>query len=148
MSPSSSCRPSRCWQSRILLGPDHPSDQDFKAALQAYYTASCVTEEACVRSSSWLAGTLERRGDYMGALEYYSRAARSGGDDARTWLAIARVARAARQPRRAAEALQRAGRFSGDPELRRDIDRARVSALAEDRPSAKAEERGAGDVAP
>jgi tetratricopeptide (TPR) repeat protein len=131
---SSFARPAACWQARIGLGRDQVSDQALHDALQAYHTAACTNDDACIRASTWLGATLESRGDNMGALEYYSRAIQAGGDNARTWLAIARVARAAGQPKRANEALQRAQRSAKDPDLRRQLDRNRLNSLAEEHP--------------
>jgi tetratricopeptide (TPR) repeat protein len=135
---SSTCgsfaKPAKCWQARISLGSDRVSDPDFTDALRAYYSVGCTTENACIGASIWLAGTLERRGDYAGALEYYNRAVRAGSETSGTWLAIARVAHALQQPRRANEALQRAQRATADPDLRRDIDKARLNSLANDSP--------------
>ncbi|HEX3596335.1 MAG TPA: tetratricopeptide repeat protein, partial [Polyangiaceae bacterium] len=100
-----------------------------QAAIRAYYATACSTDDECIRACLWLADALGRRGDYVGALEYYNRAVRAGSDNARTWTAIAQAARAAGQPHRAMEALRRA-QHGGDTDLARAVDRARLESLA------------------
>ncbi|HVW28575.1 MAG TPA: O-antigen ligase family protein [Polyangiaceae bacterium] len=125
--------PAHCWQTRITLAQDQMADLALQDAIRAYYATACTTDEECIRASFWLGGALETRGDFMGALEYYNRALRAGGDDARTWLAIARAARSAGQLRRAADALRRAQGTTDDPRVQHAADRAMLDSLAQDR---------------
>jgi tetratricopeptide (TPR) repeat protein len=119
-----------CWQLRISLGNGEVSGPALREALQAYYTGACSNEDTCIRAAIWLGGALEQRGDYTGALEYYGRAVRSGSSTANIWLAIARVARQANQPRRAEEALRRAVRAgASDPESAGQVDQQRLGSV-------------------
>jgi tetratricopeptide (TPR) repeat protein len=131
---SSTCssfpKPARCWQVRIELARGEVADESLQAAIRAYYATACNTDDDCIRACLWLAAALGRRGDHMGALEYYNRAVRAGSDNPITWAAIAQAARAAGQPRRAMEALRRAQQAGGNSDLVRAVDRARLESLA------------------
>jgi tetratricopeptide (TPR) repeat protein len=128
---SSFAQPAGCWQLRITLARGEVSGPALREALQAYYTAACANPRACVTAASWLGTELAGRGDYLGALDYYGRAVRSGDESPTLWLAISHVARAAGQPRRANEALDRARRAAqADPELQGKIDQETRSTLA------------------
>jgi lipopolysaccharide biosynthesis regulator YciM len=131
---SSTCssfpKPARCWQVRIELARGEIADESLQAAIRAYYATACNTDDDCIRACLWLAAALGRRGDHIGALEYYNRAVRAGSDNPITWAAIAQAARAAGQPRRAMEALRRAQQAGGNSDLVRAVDRARLESLA------------------
>jgi tetratricopeptide (TPR) repeat protein len=126
----------RCWQTRITLAQDQPADLPLQDALRAYYASACINQDACIRACMWLGRALESRRDFMGALEYYNRALQSGSDNATTWVAIANAANQSGQPRRAADALRRAGKTSDDPLVRHEADRATLYSLAVDQAAA------------
>jgi hypothetical protein len=76
-------------------------------AVTAYLAAACESPAACAKAALWVGDRLQERGDALGAVVYYSRAAKES-PTRHTWQKLAAATKAAGQMHRSQEAEQRA----------------------------------------
>ncbi|MET0792080.1 MAG: O-antigen ligase family protein [Polyangiaceae bacterium] len=90
---------------------DHTVLQDAMASLLG---DSCSTPVECSATATWLGQRLAAKGDPVGALHMYERAARES-ESPQAWQRVADVANSLGLPSLAARALRRTGREGGEP---------------------------------
>jgi tetratricopeptide (TPR) repeat protein len=99
--------PAECFREQVgyaLQAGDAALQSD---AITAYLAAACESTAACAKAAAWIGDRLQERGDMLGAIAYYSRAAKETPTRA-MWQKLAAATKAAGQMHSSQEAEQRA----------------------------------------
>lgn len=89
--------PTSCLRERVLYALSHGNAKASGDAATAYLAAACDSAAACAKASLWVGDRMQEHGDALGALAYYSRAAKDRPDPA-VWRKVAAASKAAGQP--------------------------------------------------
>ena len=106
--------PTSCLREQIVYALQAREPTVQSDAITAYLAAACDSAAECAKAAVWVGDRLQERGDKLGAITYYSRAAKENPSRA-TWQKLAVASKAAGQTQRSQEAAQRAQDASDAP---------------------------------
>ena len=125
-----------CTQVRYVAAEQLDNQAALKDAMQALLGQACVTQPECASTATWLGQRLAAKGDPVGALHMYERAAQESGSP-QAWALVADVATNLGMPTVAARAVRRGGGKSGGgkngagPDFTRILEEKRLHDLAD-----------------
>lgn len=97
-----------CLRLRVQVADELTDGSALQTASSAYVDAACAVAEGCASATAWVGDRLSARGDWVGAVKMYERAARESGDR-RAWERLAKAAMRAGDSALAMRAWQKAG---------------------------------------
>lgn len=98
---------SDCWKLRAEIAAELKEPARVRDAFDTFLASSCTSAERCASAALWAGRHLERHGQGIIAINYFSRAAQEN-PSREAWLALANAATRAGQRERARVALARA----------------------------------------